>query len=83
MVMNLSGDVARIYEDKLNKLLDLFNKGILPAVVKQLVEDWHTKLTTDSLYTADRTAIDDLLEDGLNRKQQEKRRINKNVWQSN
>ena len=81
MVMNMAGDVATVYASKLNKLLDLFNEGILPAVVKELVKDWNKKLETDSLYTTDRSAIDRLLEDGLNREQQEKIRINKNVRQ--
>ena len=83
MVMNMAGDVETVYASKLNKLLDLFNEGILPAVVKELVKDWNKKLETDSLYTTDRKAIDDLLEDGLNREKQEKLRVNKNVWQSN
>ena len=81
MVMNLSAGSARIYDDKLNKLMNLFENGILPAVVKELVKDWKKKLETDSLYTTDRSAIDRLLEDGLNREQQEKIRINKNVRQ--
>ena len=79
----MAGDVETVYASKLNKLLDLFNEGILPAVVKELVKDWNKKLETDSLYTTDRKAIDDLLEDGLNREKQEKLRVNKNVWQSN
>ena len=81
MVMNLSADAARLYEDKLNKLINLFENGILPAQVKELVKEWKKKLETDSLYTSDRTRIDALLEDGLMREEQEKIRINKNVRQ--
>jgi len=81
MVMNLSAGAARLYEDKLNKLIHLFETGILPAKVKELVEIWFKKLGVDALKTEDRTRIDALLEDGLNREQQEKRRINNNVRQ--
>ena len=81
MVMNLSADAARSYEGKLNKLINLVETGILPAKVKELVEIWFQMLGKDALKVEDRTRIDALLEDGLNREQQEKRRINKNVRQ--
>lgn len=79
MVMNMAADVATVYASKLNKIIDLFNKGILPAVVVQLVKDWNKKLETDSLYTTDRTDINNLLDDGLGREKQEAIRVQNNV----
>lgn len=75
----MAADVATVYASKLNKIIDLFNKGILPAVVVQLVKDWNKKLETDSLYTTDRTDINNLLDDGLGREKQEAIRVQNNV----